>query len=82
MKKPSNKDRDRAISQLYQGVQSLDGKIEHLAQMLGTYIRFRKDENRFSNWLKKQQEGAPKHDVQKDDPADGKNMETSTADQG
>ena len=80
--KPSNKDRDIAINTLFQHVQQLNAKVEHLAQVVGGYIEFRKDGKRYSNWVKRKQEEANKNAVQKNEQTDGKNMEPSTADQG
>ena len=52
--KPSNKERDQAITQLYQYVQTLGRQVEFLGNSIANYIDFRKDGKRYKRWLEKQ----------------------------
>ena len=52
--KPSNKQRDQAISQLYQYINTLGRQLEFVQNSFANYVEFRKDGKRYKRWLEKQ----------------------------
>jgi len=88
----SNKQRDTAISELYQIIDNMGKAINHLSQgiemsfkRLDHYIDWRRDGKRYRRYLDKQakkQRELQANEVQQDDKVNEQNMEASTADQG
>lgn len=52
-KKPTNKDRDRAIGELFQQVRIIVQQLEYLGSSFAHYIEFRKDGKRYKRWMEK-----------------------------
>ena len=87
--KPSNKQRDAAISELFQHINNLRQQISFLATAFSGYLDWKGDSEDYRNYVhkkaSKQQAAMQKeksNDVPENDKVNEQNLETSTADQG